>query len=167
MDFNYGAPQSAIVGRQARLCGRDRDQQQYPPAHQVYRAAAPRSVVSPSWRSTPGDMTTWMPAGNTSEYMLTSSQRSRPTMFDGVVDGYAYCLDRGNGQFTRLVPADMLPPMNEIPPRQVGAAGMVILPPLQAAPPHGIAEMDQPLTVVKVRVSFSSSQVGEKKRLSV
>ena len=48
---------------------------------------------------------------------------------------YAYCYDRGNGQFTRLVPADMLPPLRDIPAVQVGCAGMLVLPLPRAMPP--------------------------------
>ncbi|RYP49252.1 hypothetical protein DL768_005026 [Monosporascus sp. mg162] len=50
---------------------------------------------------------------------------------------YAYCFDRGNGQFTRLVPADMLPPLRDVPAIQHGCAGMLVLPLPRAAPPGG------------------------------
>lgn len=69
------------------------------------------------------------------------------------LEGYAYVLDRGNGQFTRLVPADMLPPLNEIPAHQPSPNGMVVLPELQKAPPHGVAEMNRPVTL-KVCIEF-------------
>ncbi|PHH62466.1 hypothetical protein CDD81_7113 [Ophiocordyceps australis] len=55
----------------------------------------------------------------------------------GGLDGYAYYLDRGNGQMTRLIPADVLPPLNEIPPRETRSLGMVVLPQLQAKSPGG------------------------------
>ena len=53
------------------------------------------------------------------------------------VDFYAYCLDRGNGMFTRLIPADTLPMMSNIPPLLASAYGMKVLPdpPLQAQSP--------------------------------
>ncbi|KAB5554682.1 hypothetical protein GE09DRAFT_1058973 [Coniochaeta sp. 2T2.1] len=41
---------------------------------------------------------------------------------------YAYCFDRGNGQYTRLIPADMLPALVDIPALQQGCLGMQILP---------------------------------------
>lgn len=44
--------------------------------------------------------------------------------------GHSYCLDRGNGEFTRLIPADLLPALNEVPARETIPHGMVILPPL-------------------------------------
>ncbi|RYO91414.1 hypothetical protein DL764_008280 [Monosporascus ibericus] len=50
---------------------------------------------------------------------------------------YAYCFDRGNGQFTRLVPADALPPLRDVPAIQHGCAGMLVLPLPRAAPPGG------------------------------
>lgn len=43
-------------------------------------------------------------------------------------DGFAYCLDRGNGQVTRLIPADALPPLNEVPAREAERRGLVVLP---------------------------------------
>lgn len=46
----------------------------------------------------------------------------------------SYCLDRGNGQFTRLIPADMLPPLSDIPPRETKADGMYVLPSLVMEP---------------------------------
>lgn len=49
---------------------------------------------------------------------------------------YAYCLDRGNGEYTRLIPADMLPELESVPRRQRGAEGMAVLPaPGGRAPP--------------------------------
>ncbi|RYP75241.1 hypothetical protein DL769_003852 [Monosporascus sp. CRB-8-3] len=50
---------------------------------------------------------------------------------------YAYCFDRGNGQFTPLVPADMLPPLRDVPAVQQGCAGMLVLPLPRAVPPGG------------------------------
>ncbi|KAL7814647.1 hypothetical protein V8C44DRAFT_356978 [Trichoderma aethiopicum] len=62
-------------------------------------------------------------------------------------DGYAYYLNRGNGELTRLVPADMLPALNEIPAREPERRGMVVLPPLRGVPPKGMADMSQTITV--------------------
>lgn len=67
--------------------------------------------------------------------------------------GYGYFLDRGNGKLTRLIPADMLPPMKEIPASQEASVGMVILPSLQGPLPPGVPSMNQPI----VMVSFLSS----------
>ncbi|KAI0164321.1 hypothetical protein GGR52DRAFT_575678 [Hypoxylon sp. FL1284] len=50
---------------------------------------------------------------------------------------YAYCYDRGNGQYTRLVPVDMLPSLQEIAPLQQGCAGMIVVPQPRALPPDG------------------------------
>jgi len=43
-----------------------------------------------------------------------------------------YFLDRGNGQFTRLIPADMLPPLNEVPAREASVVGKVVLQPISS-----------------------------------
>lgn len=65
---------------------------------------------------------------------------------------YSYYLDRGDGQFTRLVPADMLPPLLGIAPREEEHAGMVILPPLKKTHSHGNGHKDvvHQLTIAKV-----------------
>ena len=41
---------------------------------------------------------------------------------------YGYCYDRGDGQYTRLVPVDMLPPLKNIPPLQGDRSGLIVLP---------------------------------------
>ncbi|KAL2202746.1 hypothetical protein CC79DRAFT_1372901 [Sarocladium strictum] len=46
------------------------------------------------------------------------------------LDLQPYVLDRGNGQFTRLIPADTLPPLNEVPAREASAVGKVVLQPI-------------------------------------
>lgn len=56
---------------------------------------------------------------------------------------YGYYLDRGNGQFTRLIPADMLPPMKGIPAREEEHNGMVILQPLDKLDLHNKKEAHQ------------------------
>ncbi|KAI1091872.1 hypothetical protein F5B19DRAFT_492935 [Rostrohypoxylon terebratum] len=53
---------------------------------------------------------------------------------DGI---YAYCFDRGNGQYTRLVPVDMLPALKDIPALQQGCAGMMVLPLPRGVPQGG------------------------------
>ncbi|KAF7556106.1 hypothetical protein G7046_g6379 [Stylonectria norvegica] len=165
--------QNSIHNPQRRLFERNQQTfQQNLQAQQAYGTAAPRSVVSPNWRASPaGGLGNWMPtttttaAASTSNYMLASPPISRGEVFDGKLGGYAYCLDRGNGQFTRLVPADMLPAMNEIPPVQTGPGGMVILPALQASPPHGVAEMNRPVTI-KVRVALEGDARHAERMLS-
>lgn len=64
-----------------------------------------------------------------------------------VKDGYAYYLNRGNGELTRLIPADMLPSLNEIPPREPERRGMVVLPPLRGVPPKGMADMNHTVSI--------------------
>jgi hypothetical protein len=65
----------------------------------------------------------------------------------GVNDGFAYYLNRGNGELTRLIPADMLPSLNEIPPRESERRGMIVLPPLRGVPPNGMTDMNYAVTV--------------------
>lgn len=111
-------------------------------------ANAPRSLSSGNWRTgAAGDRYSW-PEPRQSDYTLSNLARPRgSSVVDRPLNGYAYCLDRGNGEYTRLIPADMLPAMNEIPARQAGPGGMVILPALDIAPPQGAAAMDRPVTL--------------------
>ncbi|KAH7148661.1 hypothetical protein EDB81DRAFT_792901 [Dactylonectria macrodidyma] len=118
-----------------------------------YRAAAPRGVTSPNWRAAqqhPVDVGVWGHAAQ-SNYTLGSVALPKVETPSGGLEGYAYCLDRGNGQYTRLIPADVLPPLNEIPARQPGPPGMVILPDLQSAPPQGVAPLNRPVTIMTWR----------------
>lgn len=39
-----------------------------------------------------------------------------------------YVIDRGNGEYTRLIPADMLPPLQHVPAREPRQESMIILP---------------------------------------
>lgn len=60
---------------------------------------------------------------------------------------YAYCYDRGNGQYTRLVPVDMLPPLKDIPALQQSCSGMMILPQPRAVPPNGRSSNTEPIMI--------------------
>lgn len=147
--------QSSVHSRQQRFIEQNQQNfQQNIQNQQIYgAAAAPRSVTSPNWRVPPtAEAISWAPS-TSSNYVLASPTIPRGEVFDGKLGGYAYCLDRGNGQFTRLIPADMLPALVEIPARQTGPGGMVVLPALQASPPQGIPEMNRPVTF-KVRVAL-------------
>ncbi|KAF4925312.1 Chromatin remodeling factor mit1 [Colletotrichum viniferum] len=121
-------------------------QQQAPMRHMLANAApAPRSIDAPSWRMGM-NMTTataqvhghYHTPSLTSgpEYMALGAPTAehQPATDQGQDVGvdtsgfYAYCLDRGNGNYTRLVPADTLPPLVGIPAVQHGAEGMLVLP---------------------------------------
>lgn len=52
-------------------------------------------------------------------------------------ESYAYCLDRGNGQYTRLIPADALPALSNVPSVQTSHTGMIVLPQPEASAPEG------------------------------
>lgn len=68
-------------------------------------------------------------AGHATPAMLTSYT---PRV---AADGwYAYCFDRGNGRYTRLIPADVLPPLRDIPAVQQGCLGMIVLPQPRSGP---------------------------------
>ncbi|KAK5987265.1 hypothetical protein PT974_11389 [Cladobotryum mycophilum] len=106
-----------------------------------------RSVVPSNWQVSPNmELFARSPiqAGNS----LGTISRGIDSRMN---DGFAYYLDRGNGQLTRLIPADVLPPLNEIPAREPEALGMVVLPPLRAGPPKGSAEMNHPVTIKAVQ----------------
>lgn len=65
----------------------------------------------------------------------TSSRSISPSMpsasgFTGSHNICSYYMDRGNGQYTRLIPADLLPLMNDVLPREARHENMVVLPPL-------------------------------------
>ncbi|OTB06963.1 hypothetical protein M426DRAFT_91707 [Hypoxylon sp. CI-4A] len=64
---------------------------------------------------------------------------------------YAYCYDRGNGQYTRLIPADMLPALKDIPKLQQGKQGMLVLPQPRGVPSNGRSSNTEP---VSLRVSY-------------
>ncbi|KAI1865821.1 uncharacterized protein JN550_008079 [Neoarthrinium moseri] len=60
-------------------------------------------------------------------------------------NSYAYCFDRGNGQYTRLIPADMLPPLQTIPAVQQGCQGMIVLPQPRSFPANGRSSNTEPV----------------------
>ncbi|KAH6697595.1 hypothetical protein F5X68DRAFT_257731 [Plectosphaerella plurivora] len=62
---------------------------------------------------------------------------------------YAYCFDRGNGTYTRLIPADMIPPLMNVPATQLGSEGMLVLPLPLRPPPFGPLSNIEPVTVLK------------------
>ncbi|GAW18557.1 hypothetical protein ANO14919_080350 [Xylariales sp. No.14919] len=81
----------------------------------------------------------------------TASVASYPSpgpISEAQLDGsFAYCYDRGNGQYTRLIPADMLPPLQNIPAVQQGYAGMVVVPQPRGLPPSGHSSNTEPVAV--------------------
>ncbi|KAL7942137.1 hypothetical protein V8C42DRAFT_360240 [Trichoderma barbatum] len=135
-------------------------QQQHVSFNTASAAVAPsRGLSSHNWRviCPDGNVFTQSPASiqtNVAHVPVGMGQADRrgiapiPAAGPGLVnDGYAYYLNRGNGELTRLVPADMLPALNEIPPREPERRGMVVLPPLRGVPPKGMADMSQTVTV--------------------
>lgn len=75
----------------------------------------------------------------------------------------AYCFDRGNGQFTRLVPVDVLPfPLRDLPSRVTSDEGLIVLPVPRVVGPDGQSANAQLVLHVagnNVTVSSASFQV--------
>ncbi|KAH7193531.1 uncharacterized protein B0J16DRAFT_335437 [Fusarium flagelliforme] len=124
----------------------------------IWHSSAPRSMANGNWRGPQmsTDQMNAQPSG-TNNYSLMPSPLPRastsnvgPVSISDCLSGYAYCVKRADGRYTRLVPADRLPPLNEIPATQASAQGMVLLPDLHMKPPQGVATMNQSVTV-KVR----------------
>ncbi|TQN70666.1 hypothetical protein CSHISOI_04808 [Colletotrichum shisoi] len=112
-------------------------------------SAAPRRVDAISWRGDygmgPGQGRTQrhyhsLSSARGPDYLMMASpvlERQMGREADVNTTGfYAYCLDRGNGNYTRLIPADLLPPLMGIPAVQDGAYGMLALPPPQGLDPQ-------------------------------
>ncbi|KAK1700346.1 hypothetical protein BDP55DRAFT_625936 [Colletotrichum godetiae] len=117
-------------------------------------ANAPRSVDAPNWRmgmSMRGGQghkhySSFSSSASGTEYMIIgspvqerqASSMERNTNID--TSGFhGYCLDRGNGNYTRLIPADSLPPLVGIPAIQNGAEGLLVLPQPRGADPQNLA----------------------------
>ncbi|KAK3685474.1 hypothetical protein B0T22DRAFT_482438 [Podospora appendiculata] len=58
---------------------------------------------------------------------------------------YAYCFDRGNGLYTRLIPADMLPALRDVPALEMSHENMVILPVPRGVGPEGRSSNLEPV----------------------
>lgn len=119
----------------------------------VADSPAPRSLDAPNWRVATG-MGNGLAQGRGHYHTLSSTSgpeymvmgtpaMERQTATDQCWDigddtsgFFAYCLDRGNGNYTRLIPADMLPPLVGIPAVQHGAESMVVLPAPRALDPQ-------------------------------
>ncbi|KAK1530725.1 uncharacterized protein CCOS01_05828, partial [Colletotrichum costaricense] len=119
-------------------------------------ANAPRSVDAPNWRMGMGigmgggpghrHYSSFSSSASGTEYMIMGSQvqdcqassMGRNTNID--TSGFhGYCLDRGNGNYTRLIPADSLPPLIGIPAVQNGAEGLLVLPQPRGVDPQNLA----------------------------
>ncbi|CAG7560114.1 unnamed protein product [Fusarium equiseti] len=121
----------------------------------IWHSSSPRSMANGNWRGPQmsADQMNAQPSG-TNNYSLMPSALPRastsnvgPVSISDCLSGYAYCVKRADGRYTRLVPADRLPPLNEIPATQASAQGMVLLPDLHMKPPQGVATMNQSVTL--------------------
>jgi hypothetical protein len=71
-----------------------------------------------------------MSSGNTSPAQSISESPTVGSLVEKTEVAQSYFLDRGNGQVTRLIPADTVSLLNEMPAREEATSGMMILPPL-------------------------------------
>ncbi|KAF9770250.1 hypothetical protein IL306_012224 [Fusarium sp. DS 682] len=121
---------------------------------QVCQPSAPRSMKSGNWRGSQPSSHPMSSIVTGTNYSLTGSPshpspsngNGGPVSISDCLNGYAYCVKRPDGRYARLVPADMLPALNELPATQASAQGMVLLPDLHMQPPQGVAGMNQPVT---------------------
>ncbi|TLD28575.1 hypothetical protein PspLS_03608 [Pyricularia sp. CBS 133598] len=65
---------------------------------------------------------------------------------------FAYCFDRGNGRYTRLIPADVLPPLMDVPSVEHSCAGMRVLPIPRNLAPTGRSINMQPVDFATSRI---------------
>ncbi|PQE15349.1 chromatin remodeling complex subunit protein [Rutstroemia sp. NJR-2017a WRK4] len=70
---------------------------------------------------------------------------------------YAYAIQRANGMYTRLIPADLLPQLSQIPQHQ-GPEGLIIVPQPRAASPKPYAPPDLVSNIIVSKLpNFSSN----------
>lgn len=113
-------------------------------------AAFRRSNVDQSSRYSHSTSTTSSSAANIASMHPTSGLVITMNDMDRAM---AYCYDRGDGTFARLVPVDMLPvELEDIPARVASDEGMIVLPILRKAGPNGQPANSQlcPQTMVTV-----------------
>jgi hypothetical protein len=105
-------------------------------------------------------------AGQASERTMTYPQAANPGGAEihggymkaggGADSVFAYCYARGDGTYTRLIPADMLPPLKEVPAVECNLTGMIVLPMPSAQPPVGPCSNTTPLELEVSRHNFRS-----------
>ncbi|KAF5982496.1 hypothetical protein FCOIX_3672 [Fusarium coicis] len=121
----------------------------------VSQLSAPRGMTSENWRgsqpsanpmnsSVPG--TKHSLVNSPTQPSSSSNNDGGPVSISDCLNGYAYCVKRPDGLYTRLIPADMVPTLIELPATQTSAQGMVLLPDLHMQPPQGVPGMNQPVT---------------------
>ncbi|KAK8045150.1 hypothetical protein PG993_005174 [Apiospora rasikravindrae] len=82
------------------------------------------------------------PTGISSLYPPSDSMVFPDALLDSC---YAYCYDRGNGHYTRLIPADMIPSLCDVPALQQDFSGMIVLPAPRALPANGRSSNVEPI----------------------
>ncbi|GKU01854.1 hypothetical protein FLAG1_05135 [Fusarium langsethiae] len=130
-----------------------------------HQLPTPRSTASGNWRGSQPSVDGMNPFSviHYSDPPLPLSNDGGPVSISDCLNGFAYCLKRPSGRYTRLIPADMLPVLNELPATQVSAQGMVLLPDLNMKPPQGVAGMNQPVTNRIDRIVATTSPVQQRR----
>ncbi|TRX95732.1 hypothetical protein FHL15_003286 [Xylaria flabelliformis] len=104
------------------------------------------------------------------QYLPSSSSVTSYPNFNPISDtqldsSFAYCYDRGNGQYTRLIPADMLPALHNIPALEQSCVGMLVVPQPRASPPNGHSSNTQPVSLRAISRALSSPAMSLCQRL--
>lgn len=97
----------------------------------IHRSHWKNSTTNNTYNSPYCSTSQWRSSCNDYNHSPSIHGLQEPVTFSLSVleSSYAYALDRGNGQYTRLVPADRLPTMEDLPKTQ-GPDGLIILPAL-------------------------------------
>lgn len=103
--------------------------------HNVDRPFQPTSAFRRDY-----DQSSHLPSKSTSTAYIANMQPTSGLVIakSDLDRAMAYCYDRGDGTFTRLVPVDLLPvALEDIPARVASDEGMIVLPILHKAGPDG------------------------------
>ncbi|KAK8018037.1 hypothetical protein PG991_007227 [Apiospora marii] len=95
-----------------------------------------------------------LPPGAASVYPPHDSMAFPDSLLDTC---YAYCYDRGNGQYTRLIPADMIPNLCDVAALQQDCLGMIVLPVPRALPANGRSSNVEPV-MLKINADAVTKQ---------
>lgn len=128
--------------------------------HDVYRPIQPTSAFRREF-----EQSSHIPSASTSQANIASMHPTKGLVIaKGDMDkAMAYCYDRGDGTFTRLVPVDLLPvELEDIPARVMSHEGMIVLPIPRKAGPNGQPANSQlaPQTMTTVSQTGGFSLLG-------
>jgi len=130
---------------------------------------APAFTPASTPKATPNVTPTFTPTSTT--YTWAQSTPSTSGSLDSC--GYTpppfdkYLLWRPNGRYTRLIPADMLPPLRDIPPQQIEKAGSYVLMPPNIPNADGIWLYNEPVSLLAHSAPKPARALGSKEDLQV